>query len=436
MEWVLLAVGLVVGAGIGAFVATLRAQTRHATLVVELRNKTEALAGMETLRSENERLRVEATRAEAERAAAAERVLWVDKAQESLREVFAALASDALTTNAEQYLTRSREQLVGLLDKVKSDWGTHKEELKGLVAPLETSLKALDGQIRTLEEKREGAYRSIEQQIRGLGEAQVQLQTTTTTLSQAMKSSTARGRWGELQLRRIAELAGMEDHIDFDEQTATDEGRPDMIIHLPGGGILPVDAKASATAYLDAMQLEGDPRRAKLTDHVKATRLRIQELARKQYWAQFRDAPQLVVMFVPIESALSAAFEEDAELLEFGLKQRILFASPITLYALLRTVAFGWDQLHVAENARAIADQGRELYDRVLNVLGPIGDVGKHLDKSVEAYNKAVASLEGRLLPGARRLKEMTASDKDLPELEPVDHTPRLPLDPEASVVE
>ncbi|MDD5646974.1 MAG: DNA recombination protein RmuC [Candidatus Bipolaricaulis sp.] len=428
MEWVLLAVGLIVGAGLGAMIAHLRAQARLAALNAELGAKSEALEGVEAVRAENDRLRVDAARADAERAAASERALWVDKAQESLREVFAALASDALTSNAEQYLARSREQLGGLLDNVRGDWGTHKEELKGLVAPLEKSLTALDGQIRTLEEKREGAYRSIEQQIRGLGEAQIQLQSTTTTLSQAMKSSTARGRWGELQLRRIAELAGMEDHIDFDEQTVTDEGRPDMIIRLPGGGILPVDAKASAAAYLDAMQLEGDARRAKLADHVKATRLRIQELARKQYWNQFANAPQLVVMFVPIESALSAAFEEDAELLEYGLKQKILFASPITLYALLRTVAFGWDQLHVAENAQAIADQGRDLYDRVVNVLGPIGDVGKHLDKSVEAYNKAVASLEGRLLPGARRLKDMTASEKPLPDLEPIDHAPRLPL--------
>jgi DNA recombination protein RmuC len=158
-------------------------------------------------------------------------------------------------------------------------------------------------------------------------------------------------------------------------------------------------------------------------------RLRIQDLAKKQYWAQFARAPELVVMFVPIESALAAAFEEDPELLEYGLKQKILFASPITLLALLRTVAFGWNQLHVTENARAIAEQGRELYDRVINVLDPIGDVGKHLKKSVDAYNQAVASLEGRLLPAARRLKEQTASSKELPELEPIDRAPRLPLD-------
>jgi DNA recombination protein RmuC len=429
MEWILLAIGLAVGlaigAGLGAVLAHARAQARTAALAAELRAKTEELATLEPLRADNERLRIEAARVDSERAAAAERVQWVEKAQESLREAFTALASDALTSNAEQYLARSRDQLTSLLNQVRGDWGTHKEELKGLVAPLEKSLVTLDGQIRTLEEKREGAYASIGEQIRTLGLAEAQLQTTTTTLAEAMKSSTARGRWGELQLRRVAELAGMEDHVDFDEQTVTDEGRPDMVVYLPDGGVLPVDAKASASAYLDAMQLDGDARRARLADHAKAMRLRIQDLAKKQYWAQFARAPELVVMFVPIESALAAAFEEDPELLEYGLKQKILFASPITLLALLRTVAFGWNQLHITENARAIADQGRELYDRVINVLDPIGDVGKHLKKSVDAYNQAIASLEGRLLPAARRLKEQTASEKDLPQLEPIDHTPR-----------
>ena len=431
MEWIFLAVGLAAGTALGAFVAHVRAQSGLAGLSAELRSKSETLATLEPLRAENERLRIELARADSERAAASERVQWVEKAQELLREAFTALASDALSSNAEQYLTRSRVELAALLNQVRGDWGTHKEELKGLVAPLETSLKTLDGQIRALEEKREGAYASIGEQIRTLGVAEAQLQTTTTTLAQAMKSSTARGRWGELQLRRVAELAGMEDHVDFDEQTVTDEGRPDMVVYLPDGGVLPVDAKASASAYLDAMQLDGDARRARLADHAKAMRLRIQDLAKKQYWAQFARAPELVVMFVPIESALAAAFEEDPELLEYGLKQRILFASPITLLALLRTVAFGWNQLHITENARAIADQGRELYDRVVNVLDPIGDVGKHLKKSVDAYNQAVASLEGRLLPAARRLKEQTASDKELPELEPIDHAPRLPLDDE-----
>ncbi|MCX6094997.1 MAG: DNA recombination protein RmuC [Candidatus Bipolaricaulota bacterium] len=431
MEWVLPAVGLIVGAGLGAAVAHLRAQARLAALTAELSAKNEALEGLEALRAENDRLRVEATRADAERAAASERVLWVDKAQESLREVFAALASSALTANAEQYLTRSREQLGGLLDKVRGDWGTQKEELKGLVAPLEKSLTALDGQIATMEKNRATAYGTIEQHISGLLSAQSQLQTTTTTLSQAMKSSTARGRWGEVQLRRIVELAGMEDHIDFDEQAATDEGRPDMIVHLPNGGSIPIDAKASAAAYFEALNLDGEARRAKLAEHARAMRSRMKELASRQYGGKSKESTGLVVMFVPIESALSAAYEDDANLFEYGLDltPRILTATPVTLYALLRTAAFGWDQVRMAENAQAIADEARKLCDLVANVATPFRAVGKHLDESVDAYNKAVGSLEGRLLPGARRLKDMMASEKPLPELEPIDHAPRLPLD-------
>jgi len=431
MEWIFLAIGLVGGLAAGALVAHSRAQSRIASISAEVRNKTEAVAALEPLRAENEELRVQAARADAERTAAAERSQWVDRAQDALRETFTALAAQALTTNAEQYLTRSREQLAGLLNQVRGDWGTHKEELKSLVAPLEKSLKTLDGQIVTMEQNRATAYGTIEQHISGLLSAQSQLQTTTTTLSQAMKSSTARGRWGEVQLRRIVELAGMEEHIDFDEQAATDEGRPDMVVHLPNGGTIPIDAKASAAAYFEALELDGEARRAKLTEHARATRSRMKELASRQYGGKVRESTGLVVMFVPIESALSAAYEDDANLLEYGLdlKPRILIATPVTLYALLRTAAFGWDQVRMAENAQAIADAARRLCDLVANVAIPFRNVGKHLDDSVDAYNKAVGSLEGRLLPSVRRLKEMTASEKELPQLEPIDHTPRLPLD-------
>jgi DNA recombination protein RmuC len=431
MEWILLAIGLVVGAALGAVLAHARAQARTAALAAELRAKTEELAPLETLRADNERLRIEAARGDSERAAAADRVQWVEKAQESLREAFTALASDALTSNAEQYLARSRDQLASLLNQVRGDWGTHKEELKGLVAPLEKSLVTLDGEIKEMEKKRAGAYGSIEGHITRLADAQSQLQATTTTLAQAMKSSSARGRWGELQLRRIVELAGMEDHIDFDEQAANDEGRPDMIVHLPNGGTIPIDAKASAAAYFEALELDGDARRAKLAEHAKVVRSRVKELASRQYGGKSKGSTGLVVMFVPIESALSAAYEEDASLFEYGLDQkpRILIATPITLYALLRTAAFGWDQVRIAESSQAIVDEARNLCDLVANVAAPFRKVGKHLDDSVEAYNEAVASLKARLVPATQRLKNMSASEKKLPELESIDHKPTLPLD-------
>ncbi|MFC2099590.1 DNA recombination protein RmuC, partial [Candidatus Bipolaricaulota bacterium] len=184
--------------------------------------------------------------------------------------------------------------------------------------------------------------------------------------------------------------------------------------------------------YLDAMQLEGARRTAKLDEHVRAMRSRIQDLSRKQYWAQFERAPELVVMFVPFESALSAAFERDPELLEYGIRQHILVASPVTLLALLRAVAFGWQQHQITENAEAIASEGRQLHDRVVTFLSHLTSHGKNLDKSVETYNQAIASLQTRLMPSLRRFKELGGESKDLPEPEPIDTQPRLPLDPDA----
>ena len=431
MDWVFLAIGLVGGAAAGALIAHSRAESKIASLTTEVKAKTESLAALEPLRAENDQLRVERARTDAEQTAAAERTQWVEKAQESLREAFAALASQALSSNAEQYLARARVELSSLLNQVRGDWGTHKEEMKGLVAPLEKSLTTLDGQIRTLEEKREGAYRSIEQQIRTLGDAQVQLQSTTTTLAQAMRSSTARGRWGELQLHRIVVLAGMEEHIDFDEQAVTDQGRPDMTIHLPNGGTIPIDAKAPADAYFEALKLDGDARKGKLAEHAKAMRSRVKQLASRQYGISDKSSAGLVVMFVPIESAVSAAYEEDEDLLEYGLDQkpRILIATPITLYALLRTAAFGWDQVRIAENMHAVVEDSRTLYDRLVKFLEHVWSIGKHLKGAADDYDEAVASWKKRLEPVAKRVKDQTASVKDLPEPETIDFRPTLPLD-------
>jgi DNA recombination protein RmuC len=389
MEWITLLIGLAVGLVLGWVIFRLREGGRIADLRI-------AKAQLEQeLRGEREKLQ------------------WTEVAEQKLREAFTALASQSLSTNSQQFLTNAQK------------------ELKTLVDPLSQKLDTMDQQVRALETKREGAYGKLGEQLRSLGEAQSQLQRTTVSLEQALKSPTARGRWGELQLRRVVELAGMVHHVDFDEQPTTDEGRPDMIVRLPGGGVLPVDAKASATAYLDAMQAEGTQRTTKLDEHVRAMRSRIQDLSRKQYWAQFDRAPELVVMFVPFESALSAAFEKDPELLEYGIRQHILVASPVTLLALLRAVAFGWQQQQITENARQIATEGRELYARVLNVLRPFRDAGTHLGRAVEAYDQAVGSLEHRLFPALHRMKDLTASSDELPETSEIRKTPRLPEDVE-----
>ena len=387
MEWLYLVIGLFAGAVLGWVIARLRAGRGDA----DLRIRTAQLE--QELHAERAKLQ------------------WTETAEQKLREAFTALASDSLSSNAQQFLN------------------TAQRELKTLVDPLTEKLDSMDQQVRALESKREGAYGKLGEQLRALGDAQSQLQRTTVTLEQALKSSTARGRWGELQLRRVVELAGMEAHIDFDEQATTDEGRPDMIVRLPSGGVLPVDAKASASAYLDAMQLEGERRTSKLDEHVRAIRARIQDLSRKQYWAQFERAPELVVMFVPFESALSAAFERDPGLLEYGIQQHILVASPVTLLALLRAAAFGWQQQRITENAEAIANEGRQLHDRVVTFLSHLVSHGKNLGKSVETYNQAVASLQSRLMPSLRRFKDLSGESKELPEGEPIDTQPRLPID-------
>ncbi len=389
MEWIYLVIGLAAGLVLGWAIFRLREGGRTADL------------------------RVANAQLEQELRAEREKVQWTEIAEQKLREAFTALASASLSSNSQQFLANAQK------------------ELKTLVDPLSQKLDTMDQQVRALETKREGAYGKLGEQLRTLGEAQSQLQRTTVSLEQALKSPTARGRWGELQLRRVVELAGMVSHVDFDEQPTTDEGRPDLIVRLPSGGVLPVDAKASATAYLDAMQAEGDRRSTKLDEHVRAMRSRIQDLSRKQYWSQFDRAPELVVMFVPFESALSAAFEKDPDLLEYGIRQHILVASPVTLLALLRAVAFGWQQQQITENARQIANEGRELYARVLNVLKPFRDAGTHLGRAVEAYDQAVGSLEHRLFPALHRMRDLIASSDELPEMSEIRKTPRLPEAPE-----
>jgi len=353
----------------------------------------------------------------------------LDAVQERMREAFTSLAHDALTSNSDQLLARSREQLEGLLQQVRGDWGTQRAEIKGLVDPLSKGLEAIDQHVRTLEQKREGAYQSLGEQLRSLGDAQSKLRESTTKLEQSLRSSTARGRWGELQLRRVVELAGLTSHIDFSEQVSGEKGRPDMVIHLSSGGILPIDAKTPASAYLDAMELDGERRAQKLGEHAKAMRARVQELARKAYMDQFENAPEIVVMFVPYESALSAAFEADKDLLEYGIENGVLPASPVTLLALLRAAAFGWQQHEIAENARQIALEGRELYSRFLNVLKPFSDVGKSLGRAVGDYNRAIASYESRLKRQLERFRESTVSSADVPQIIAIDEAPRLPLD-------
>ncbi len=355
-------------------------------------------------------LRVNLATLQKEKEVNEEKLRWVESAQEQMREAFKALASDVLRANSQS-----------LAEEAKKD-------LRGLVDPLKENLTSLDHYVRELERAREGAYGSLQEQLAELRKTHTKLQETTATLTQALRSPTVRGRWGEMELRRVVEMAGMTKHVAFDEQAPTDTGRPDLIAHLPNGGVLPVDAKAPFDSYLKAAEsLDEAQRKAHLESHARAMRERIRELGQKQYWDQFESTPDFVVMFVPNEACLGAAFEADAALLEYAIEKKVLICSPVTLLALLRAVAYGWQQHQVTENAIRIAQEGRELYTRLAVFADRFRELGESLNKSIDRYNRAVGSFDRRLAPAARRFEELGVSSTQLAVPEKVEAAASLP---------
>lgn len=358
---------------------------------------------------EREELKISLTVLEKEREADTDKLSWAEQAESKMREAFAALASDALQANSEALTKRT------------------KGDLENIVDPLKENLKTLDGYVRELESTRKGAYESLQQQLTQLGNTHARLQETTTSLTQALKSPTVRGRWGELQLRRVVELAGMASHVAFDEQASTESGRPDMIVYLPHQGILPIDSKVPLDAYLAATAATDDKlRKQHLTQHAKAMRERVKELGQKRYWDQFERAPDFVVMFIPNEACLGAAFENDPDLLEYAITKKVLVSSPVNLLALLKAVAYGWQQHQIAENAIKIAREGQELFNRLKKFVDHLADVGKSLKKLVDGYNRALASLDKRLLPAVRRFQDMGLSTKELDAPQEIEVLPKV----------
>ena len=379
--------------------------------------------------SKSRHLEIENAELKKDHEADAERLQWLETAEGKLKDAFEALSSNILTANADQFLKQSREKVGDLLELQKKDWGTQKEEFKNLVQPLEKSLGELDKQVQELELRREGAYEGLNKHLDMLSISQKDLISTTNNLNQALRATDVRGKWGNVQLRRIAEMVGMLKHIDFSEEVVGEKespdgekGRVDMTVNLPNKGIIPVDAKTPMIAYLASLETKDEKeRQAKLDEHAKAIRGHMMDLAAKSYWEQFDLSPEFVVMVVPYDSGLTVAFEKDSLLFQDALDKKVFIVSPVSLLALLKVISYGWMQIRLADSAQQIAEQGKELYKRFSTFAGHLSEVGKRLNSLVKSYNKAVGSLESRVTPSVSRLKEMGAGSEELPENHPVD---------------
>jgi DNA recombination protein RmuC len=450
-------VGLLAGLVLGTFVTGLWLSTRlrsqfHAQLfgAAERAQRAETLA--EELRRQAEadqieldRLRRELTELSRARAIAetqaAESAKHVEEqkallahARQELAESFQALSGEALKQNNEAFLNLAKTSFQTLHAEAKGDLAQRQQAIDELVKPLSESLHRYDDQLRHLEQSRQAAYGGLDQHLKSLADTQQRLQQETGNLVNALRTPAVRGRWGEITLKRVAELAGMVAHCDFLEQESVsgNDGRlrPDMIVQLPGGRQIVVDAKTVLAAYLEAYEATDDERRMEgLRRHAAQVRLRINDLSLKAYWSQFEQAPEFVVLFLPGEQFLGAALEQDPRLIEEGFAQGVVLATPTTLMALLRAVAYGWRQERLTAHAEEAGRLGKDLYERMASLAEHLNDVGQSLGKSVLAYNKAVGSLETRILPAARRFKELgVSSEKDIPSLGPVEIVSRRAL--------
>jgi DNA recombination protein RmuC len=362
----------------------------------------------------------------------------LDSAKVQLGDTFQALAAEALRDSQQGFLALAAERLGTLRTETSGDLAARQKAIEAVVAPVRAQLEKVDEHLRGMEKERGHAYGALTAEVRSLAATHERLRSETGNLVRALRAPHVRGRWGEIQLRRVVELAGMLEHCDFEQQptVTTEDGRlrPDLVVRLPNGRNIVIDAKTPLAAYLDALEAQSDDDRgAKLRQHAAQVRTHVAKLSAKSYWEQFAVAPEVVVMFLPGEAFYSVALEQMPGLIEDGFAQRVLIATPTTLLGLLRAVSAGWREDRLAENAQRISEEGRRLHERVAVLAEHLADLGKALGSSVGAYNRTLSSFETRVMVSARKLDELDArGKKEIPELHQIDARPVAPRRPEA----